>query len=67
MPEGTIALTIMTLLLLLIFGGMFVWGVRTGQFHNVEEAKFRMFRRSQSERETQKREKRSAGGGPDGE
>jgi cbb3-type cytochrome oxidase maturation protein len=42
MDEGTIALTVMTGLLLISFIGLLVWGIRSGQFRNVEEAKYRM-------------------------
>ena len=42
MDEGTIALTVMTGSLLLIFLGLFIWGIKTGQFKNVEEAKYKM-------------------------
>jgi len=42
MDEGTIALTVMTGLLLISFIGLLVWGIRTGQFKNVEEPKYRM-------------------------
>lgn len=42
MDEGTIALTVMTGLLLISFIGFLVWGIRSGQFKNVEEAKYRL-------------------------
>jgi cbb3-type cytochrome oxidase maturation protein len=42
MSEATIALTVMTLLILVIFLGLLVWGIRSRQFHNIEEAKYRM-------------------------
>jgi cbb3-type cytochrome oxidase maturation protein len=54
MNEATIAQTIMTLLILLIFVGFFVWGIKSGQFHNVEEPKFRIFGK-QSKDQTEKR------------
>ena len=44
MNEGTIALTVMTGALLLIFLGLFIWGIKTGQFKNVEEAKYNMLK-----------------------
>lgn len=40
MNEATIALTVMTFLIFVIFLAFFVWGIRTGQFKNVEEAKY---------------------------
>jgi cbb3-type cytochrome oxidase maturation protein len=42
MDEATIAQTILTGLIFLIFLGFFIWGIKTGQFRNVEEAKYRM-------------------------
>lgn len=36
----------MTLVLGLIFLGLFAWGVRDGQFDDLEEAKYEMFRES---------------------
>ena len=64
MNEGTIALTVMTLALLLIFTGMFVWGLRTGQFRNVEDAKYQVFRKYPSTKEhdqTSDQERRRGG------
>ena len=43
MSEATLAQTIMTLLILAIFLGFLIWGIKSGQFHNVEDAKYRMF------------------------
>ena len=42
MNEATIAQTIMTLLILVIFLGLFIWGIKSRQFHNVEDAKYKM-------------------------
>jgi cbb3-type cytochrome oxidase maturation protein len=42
MNEATVAQTIMTLLILAIFLGFLIWGVKSRQFHNVEDAKYRM-------------------------
>ena len=42
MDEATIAQTILTLLILAIFLGFLVWGIKTRQFHNVEDAKYHM-------------------------
>lgn len=44
MSEATIALTTMTGLLLVTFLGFLVWGIRSGQFKNVEDAKYQVFR-----------------------
>jgi cbb3-type cytochrome oxidase maturation protein len=43
MNEATIALTVMTGLLLVSFLGFLVWGIRSGQFKNIEDAKYRIF------------------------
>jgi nitrogen fixation-related uncharacterized protein len=43
MNEATIAQTIMTLLILAIFLGFLIWGIKARQFHNIEDAKYRMF------------------------
>jgi cbb3-type cytochrome oxidase maturation protein len=42
MDEGTIALTVMSLLLFLIFLGLLIWGIRSGQFRDIEEPKYTM-------------------------
>jgi len=44
MSEATIALTAMTGGLFLSFLGFFIWGIRSGQFKNIEEAKYQLFR-----------------------
>ena len=44
MDEGTIALTVMTGLILITFVGLLVWGICSGQFKNVEDAKYQIFR-----------------------
>jgi nitrogen fixation-related uncharacterized protein len=42
MNEATVAQTILTLAILVIFIGLLVWGIKSKQFHNVEDAKYRM-------------------------
>jgi|WetSurMetagenome_2_1015567.scaffolds.fasta_scaffold670006_2 cbb3-type cytochrome oxidase maturation protein len=42
MNEATVALTVMTLLILVIFVGFLVWSIRSKQFHDVEDPKYRM-------------------------
>jgi nitrogen fixation-related uncharacterized protein len=42
MNEATIAQTILTLAILVIFIGLLVWGIKSKQFHNVEDAKYHM-------------------------
>ena len=44
MNGATIALTIMSFLILLSFLGFFIWGIKSGQFKNIEEAKYNMFK-----------------------
>ena len=44
MDEATIALTVMTGSLFLIFFGLFIWGLRNDQFKNVEEPKYAMLK-----------------------
>lgn len=51
MDEGTIALIVMTGSLFLIFLGLFVWGLKTGQFKNVEEPKYKMLKDLESKPE----------------
>jgi len=48
MDEATIALTVMTGLLLISFLGFLVWGICSGQFKNVEDAKYQIFRNGKS-------------------
>jgi cbb3-type cytochrome oxidase maturation protein len=42
MNQATLAQTIMTVLVLGIFLGLLVWGLKTRQFHDVEDPKYRM-------------------------
>lgn len=41
--EAGIAVTIMSLFVFLTFLGFFLWGLKTGQFRDIEEAKYRIF------------------------
>lgn len=45
MDEATIALTAVSGAIALIFLGLLIWGIKAGQFKNVEEAKYQVFRR----------------------
>ena len=45
MDEATIALTVMTLAIMAVFLGFLIWGIRSGQFRNIERAKYQVFRR----------------------
>ena len=44
MDAATIGLTIVTASVGLVFLGFLIWGIKSGQFHNVEEAKYQVFR-----------------------
>jgi nitrogen fixation-related uncharacterized protein len=62
MDEGTIALTLMSGLIFLVFLGFLVWGIRSGQFKNVEEAKYQIFRnRPENDQKSNSSEKKVAG------
>jgi nitrogen fixation-related uncharacterized protein len=43
MDAATIALTVMTGFIGLVFLGFLIWGWRSGQFRNIEEAKYQVF------------------------
>jgi len=45
MNEAAIAQTVVTASLLLIFLGLFLWGWKSGQFKNIEDIKYIIFRR----------------------
>ncbi len=49
MDEATIALIIMSLSIFVIFIGFVVWGIKTGQFKNVEEPKYQMLENDENE------------------
>lgn len=42
MDEYNLALLVMAFSLFLIFLGFLIWGIKTGQFKDIEEAKYRM-------------------------
>jgi cbb3-type cytochrome oxidase maturation protein len=44
MDQATLGLTLVTGVVGLVFLGFLIWGIRSGQFHNVEEAKYQVFR-----------------------
>lgn len=52
MSQAAIAQTIVTASLFIIFGGLFIWGWKTGQFKNTEDIKYIIFRRPADEDET---------------
>ncbi len=43
MDEGTIALIITSAGIFAVFVGLFIWGLVSGQFRDVEEPKYRIF------------------------
>ena len=57
MDEGTIALTAMSGSLLLIFLGLFIWGIKSGQFKNVEEPKYKILNHEKKSEKKQQRSK----------
>ena len=44
MDAATIGLTVVTGAVGLVFLGFLIWGIKSGQFHNVEDAKYQVFR-----------------------
>jgi cbb3-type cytochrome oxidase maturation protein len=42
MDEATIAQTFLTLAILAIFVGFLIWAIKSGQFNNIEDPKYRM-------------------------
>lgn len=61
MDEATIAITIMTAAIGIIFLGFLVWGVKSGQFRNVEEAKHQVFREQRQSENDEERPGNSTG------
>ena len=51
--EATIGLSVMTGTLLVVFIGFLIWGIKSGQFKNVEEPKYQIFRRPADEKHQQ--------------
>lgn len=68
MDEGTIALTIMSLLLGLSFLGLLIWGIKSGEFRNIEEPKYRMLKENEdrNQKSEDRREIREQGTGGEG-
>jgi cbb3-type cytochrome oxidase maturation protein len=50
MNEATLVQAVFTFLVLLIFLGFFIWGIRTKQFRDIEEAKYRMLAEEDEEK-----------------
>jgi len=43
MNDAAVAQTIMTLSILIIFLGFLIWGIKSNQFRNIEDAKWQVF------------------------
>jgi cbb3-type cytochrome oxidase maturation protein len=65
MDEATIGLTVMTVFIGLVFLGFLIWGIKSGQFHNVEEAKYHVFRKQKPTDDENKSEEASREVKPD--
>ncbi len=48
--DAYVGLMVLTFFLLVIFGGFFVWALKTGQFRNPEEPKYRILEQEKSSR-----------------
>jgi len=53
--SATLAQALLTLALVIIFTGFLIWGIKTGQFRNIEGPKYRIFDDSE-EKEKEKEE-----------
>jgi len=51
MSEATLAVVITSFGILAVFVGLFIWGLTTGQFRNVEDAKYTVFEREDFDNE----------------
>jgi nitrogen fixation-related uncharacterized protein len=52
MDEATTALIIMSVLIFAIFLGFLIWGIKTRQFKNIEEAKYQLFNKTSEKNES---------------
>ena len=50
------AQTILSLSLVLVFLGFLIWGIKSGQFRNIEEPKYRILEDGEPREETSKEE-----------
>jgi len=56
MEEYQLAILVTTFLIFLIFLGFLIWGIRSGQFRDIEAPKYRMlegYERSESEKDAE--------------
>lgn len=49
--SATLAQALLTLSLLVIFVGFLIWGIKTGQFRDIEKPKYRIFDDGEDENE----------------
>ena len=57
MSTAGLAQLAVSVVLFLIFLGFLIWGIRTGQFRNVEEAKYRIFHDDEESKSGEDQEK----------
>jgi cbb3-type cytochrome oxidase maturation protein len=57
MDEATIALTLTSLGIFAVFTGIFIWGLKSGQFRDIEEPKYRMLELDNIEDENEVKKK----------
>jgi len=57
MDEATIALTLTSLGIFAVFTGLFIWGLKSGQFRDIEEPKYRMLELDNTEDENEVKKK----------
>jgi cbb3-type cytochrome oxidase maturation protein len=58
LTEGDWGLLAMSIAMFIIFVGFFIWGIRSGQFKNVEEPKYRMLRDNRDDQDAQSQSKK---------
>jgi cbb3-type cytochrome oxidase maturation protein len=58
LTEGDWGLLAMSIAMFIIFVGFFIWGIRSGQFKNVEEPKYRMLRDNRDDQDAQSQPKK---------
>jgi cbb3-type cytochrome oxidase maturation protein len=58
LTEGDWGLLAMSIAMFVIFVGFFIWGIKSGQFKNIEEPKYRMLRDNRDDKEAESRQKK---------
>lgn len=51
MDEATIALTVLSCSIFLILLGLLIWGIKSGQFKNIEAAKYQVLKNEDEQSE----------------